>query len=182
MNSTACIMRWWFQLLFLLAVGLDRPSFSVEALINRLSKSHSDVSFSSIPLSLAEKYGSLPMSRKELINELQGLGRKATKLQQNWRFRANRYFFKKPSESEEAQPSPIIIPVNPKYPPEAPSTRLAFLQLRDCVFVGSSCASPRKMDPSQTSKYMDQMEAILGANGVEIENKSKQRGHALTFV
>ena len=99
------------------------------------------------------------------------------KLQQSWKLRTSRYPHKQTGEDRKNkdQLGPIVIPVNPSSQPEVSSSRLAFLQLRDCVFVGSGCASPRKMDASQTSKYMDQMEAIYGGKDIEIDTKDVHR-------
>uniref|UniRef100_A0AC34RC94 Ribosomal protein S14 n=1 Tax=Panagrolaimus sp. JU765 TaxID=591449 RepID=A0AC34RC94_9BILA len=89
---------------------------------------------------------------------------------QNFNYRTNKYSLKQVLEArrkaERDLNSPIIIPVNPTIVHPSITNRLALAQLRDCVFVGSSCAGLRNMDATQSSKYIDQMQAFLSTRNV----------------
>uniref|UniRef100_A0A914QA22 Uncharacterized protein n=1 Tax=Panagrolaimus davidi TaxID=227884 RepID=A0A914QA22_9BILA len=86
-------------------------------------------------------------------------------LQRRWKLRprTKNYSQKEIQDETKKQNGPFVIPVNrPSTMPESAAHKLALLQLRDCVFIRSGCVATTKMNTSQKSNYIDQLEAILG--------------------
>uniref|UniRef100_A0AC34FJR3 Uncharacterized protein n=1 Tax=Panagrolaimus sp. ES5 TaxID=591445 RepID=A0AC34FJR3_9BILA len=86
-------------------------------------------------------------------------------LQRRWKLRprTKSYSQKEIQAESKKEPSPFVIPVNrPSTMQDSAAHKLALLQLRDCVFIRSGCVASTKMNTSQKSNYIDQLEAILG--------------------
>lgn len=86
-------------------------------------------------------------------------------MQRRWKLRprTKNYSQKEIQQESKKQLAPFVIPVNrPSTMQESVAHKLALLQLRDCVFIRSGCVASTKMNTSQKSNYIDQLEAILG--------------------